>query len=233
MDRMSNWITSGERPLPRFVAPMAKSSSGSSRKEDDEEEDDEDEEEDDDEEEDEDADKTDDELRDELRKTRASLAKANGQSAKRRKALRARELELEEARKPKKKSGDDTDEDGPDLDTIRHEAKSEGEKAGTLRAKKAEAKSALLLGGVNPERVTKAVGLLELDDMDLDDDGLDGVDDAIEDLRKEWPELFAKKRVKRQSVAGDRESDGERRPSGRNAKSASDLAAAKLLGKSV
>lgn len=235
-DNMHDWITTGERALPRFVLSFAKSASGSSSNDDDDE--DEDDDEDDDGDDDPDADKSDEELRAELKATRASLAKANGQSAKRRKALRAREAELEEARKPKPKSkskSNDDDDDGPDLDTIRHEAKAEGEKAGTTRAKKAEAKAALLGAGVNPGRVVKAVGLLDLDELDLDDEGLDGVDDAIEDLRKEWPELFVKKRVKRESVAGEGDRDGsagERRGSSRNTKTASERAAAQLLGRS-
>lgn len=233
-DKMHEWITTGERPLPRFVIPFAKSVSGSSKSNDDEDDDDEDDDDEDDDEDDPDADKTDDELRDELKKTRAALSKANGQSAKRRKALRERERELEEARKPKpkKKSSDDDDDDGPDLDTIRHEARAEGSKEGITRAKKAEAKAALLGAGVNPARVVKAVGLLDLDELDLDDDGLDGVDDAIEDLRKEWPELFAKKRVKRDSTAGNRDSDGDGESRRGKAKTASELAAAKLLGRS-
>jgi len=231
--RMMEWLVTGERQLPSFVTSFAKSASGSSSSNDDEDDDDDDEDEDDDDEDDDpDADKTDDELRAELKATRAKLSKVNGQSAKRRKALRAREAELEEARKPKPKSKPkDDDDDGPDLDTIRHEAKAEGEKAGTLRAKKAEAKAALLAAGVNPARVSKAVGLLDLDELDLDDDGLDGIDDAIEDLRGEWAELFAKKRQKRQSVAGERDADGERPSRRGKAKSASELAAAKLLGR--
>jgi hypothetical protein len=232
-DKMHEWITTGERLLPHFVMPFAKSASGSSKSEEGDDDDDDDNDDDDDDDDDPDADKSDDELRDELKRTRAALSKANGQSAKRRKALRERERELEEARKPKpKKSGKaDDDDDGPDLDTIRHEARAEGSKEGIARAKKAEAKAALLGAGVNPARVVKAVGLLDLDDLDLDDDGLDGVDDAIEDLRKEWPELFAKKRVKRDSVAGERDRDGERESRRGKAKTASELAAAKLLGR--
>lgn len=228
MDRMSDWITTGERPLPFFVTPFAKSASGSSKDDDSDEDDDEDDEDDD---EDEDADKSDDELRDELKKTREALKKANGASAKRRRALREKERELEEARKPKPKKKSDDDDDSPDLDTIRHEAKSEGEKAGILRAKKAEAKVALLGAGVSSERVSRAIGLLDLDDLDLDDDGLDGIDDAVADLRREWPELFAKKRTRRESVAGEGDRDGSRER--KKPKSASEQAADKLLRRSA
>ena len=230
MDRMSDWITTGERPLPFFVTPFAKSDSGSSLKDDDE--DDEDDEDDDDDDDDEDDDKSDDELRAELKRTREALKKTNLQSKKRCQTLREKERELEEARKPKqKKKSDDDDDDSPDLDTIRHEAKSEGEKAGTLRAKKAEAKAALLGAGVPSERVVKAVGLLDLDDLDLDDDGLDGIDDAVADLRREWPELFARKRTRRESVAGEGDRDGNRER--KKPKSASEQAADKLLRRSA
>jgi hypothetical protein len=228
-DRISRWITTGERtPLPLFVSSFAKSAASGGN--DDDEDDDEDDENDDEDDDDPDADKSDDELRAELKATRASLAKANGQSAKRRKALRERERELEEARKPKPKKKDDEDDDGPDLDTVRHEAKSEGEKAGIARAKRAEAKAALLSAGVNPDRVAKATNLIDLDDLDLDDDGLDGIDDAIEDLRKSWPELFARPRKRRDSVIGERDADGaSRKP---KPKTASEQAAAQLLGRS-
>lgn len=230
--KMHEWITTGEPPaLLPFLSSFAKSASGSSSNDDDDDDDD-DGDDDDDDDDDPDADKSEDDLRAELKSIRGALAKANGQSAKRRKLLRQREAELEEARKPKSKKSKDDDDDGPDLDTIRHEAKSEGEKAGIARAKKAEAKSALLAAGVNPERVTKAVGLLDLDELDLDDDGLDGVDDAIEDLRKSWPELFAKKRKRREGVGGDRGPDPDKGSGRGKEKSASEKAADKLLGRS-
>lgn len=230
MYNLTDWITTGERELPFFVAPFAKSASGSSSNDNDDDDDEDDDEEDD--EDDEDADKSDEELREELKKTRAALSRANGASAKRRRALREKERELEEARKPKpKKKASDDDEDAPDLDTIRHEAKTEGEKVGILRAKKAEAKSALLAAGVSPERVGRLVGMLDLDELDLDDDGLDGIDDAIDDLRKDVPEFFAKKRTRRESVAGERDRDGTEKR--RKPKSASEQAADKLLRRSA
>lgn len=194
----------GEQTLPFYLTSFAAAANGGG--EDDDDRDDEDLDNDEDDEQDEDADKSDDELRQELKEARAQLKRDRDRSARRRKR-EARER-AEEASKPKPK--DKSEDDGPDLDTVRHEARTEGEKAGLTRAKRAEAKSSLLAAGVSPERVAKAVGLIDLDELDLDDDGLDGVEDAIEDLRKEWPELFAKKRNRRDSVAGDRGADGER-----------------------
>lgn len=231
MDRFTDWIVSGERPLPRFVAPFAKAASGGGGNDDENDDDSGDDEEDDEEDDDDDlADLSDEDLRAELKKTRASLKGTNASDAKKRAKIRRLNAELEEAKKPKpvKPKADDAG-DEIDVESIRHEARSEGEKAGLVRAKKAEAKSSLLAAGVNSARVARAVGLLDLDELDLDDDGLDGIDDAIEDLKKDWPELFAKKRQRRQSVAGDR--DDEREPKRRSTKTASEKAAAQLLGR--
>lgn len=236
--RMNDWILSGERELPPRVIAFAKSASGSSKDDDEDDGDDEDEEDDEDDEDDDLADMSEDELRAALKDTKTQLAKASGSSKSKRDRIKKLNRELEEARTPKpepKGRSKDDDDDAPDLDVIRHEAKSEGAKEGIAKAKRFAARADLLAAGVNPARVTKAVGLLDLDDMDLDDDGLDGSEEAIEDLRKEWPELFSKPRRKRQSVAGERDSDGgkgERRGSSRNTKTASEKAADQLLGRS-
>lgn len=230
MDRMHDWITIGERPLPFFVTPFAASASGGGN---DDEDDDDTDDDDGDEDDDPDAGKTEDEIRAELKLVRERLGKANGQSAKRRQALREKERELEEARKPKPKpKGKDDEDGGPDLDALRDEARREGETAGTLRAKKAEAKAELLAAGVNKERVARAVGLLNLNELDLDDDGLDGIDDEIEKLKKDWPELFAKPTRRRDGVGGDRGGDGDGGGRGKRAEmTTSEIQAARALGK--
>ena len=84
---------------------------------------------------------------------------------------------------------------------------------------------------MSPERVGRLVGMLDLDELDLDDDGLDGIDDAIDDLRRDVPEFFAKKRTRRESVAGERDRDGAEKR--RKPKSASEQAADKLLRRSA
>lgn len=244
MDRMSQWLTTGEAPMPHGVIGFAKSASGGGGKskrrdsddddEDDEEEDDDEDDEDEDDDEDDDlADLSDDELRAELKKARASLSKAGGSVKSKRAKIRKLNRELEDARKPKpaakKKGGEDDDE--PDLDTIRSEARADGEKAGLTRAKKAEARAALLQAGVNPERVAKAVGLIDLDELDLDDDGLDGIDEAIDDLKADWPEMFATKRKRRGSVAGEGDRDGDAAKARKSKMTPSERQAALATGK--
>lgn len=210
---MTDWLDD-EAPLrlPLYASTFAKKSTGSSDA-DDEDDDDEDDEDDDEDDEDEDPDegKTDEELRAELKSTREKLTRASNTAGKRRKQLRE-ERERKAAPAPKGKKTDD-DDDKPDLDTIREEAKREGEKAGIDRAKKSEARAALISAGVSAHRVARVVGMLDLDDLDLDDDGLDGIEDAIDELKKDVPEFFAKTRKRRESVApgGDRDGDGSRK----------------------
>jgi hypothetical protein len=236
--RMTDFLTIPDAalPLPIYASSFAKKAGGSSKAADDDDSDDDDDDSDDDDsdddddedDDDEDADKSDEELRAELKSIRESLKKANGQSAARRKKLREREAELAEARKPKPKSKKDGESDDVDLDTVRAEAKAEGEKAGNLRAKRAEAKSSLLAAGVAPERVQRALGMLDLDELDLDDDGLDGIDEAISELKKDVPEFFGSRRRRRQSVAGEGDRDGDR-PRKKNL-TASERQAALLTG---
>lgn len=201
---------------------------------DDDDDDDPDDDDPDDDDADDDGEKSEEELRAELAQIRRSLKTANGQSAKRRKKAKALEAELEAERQKKaksKKAGAD-DDDAPDLDEIREAARRDGEKAGIERAKRSEARAALASAGVPRDRVARAVGLLDLDDLDLDDDGLDGIDDQIEKLREDMPELFPRKTRERErrpgarDRIGGRDDDGKRKP-----KSASEKAAAQLLGR--
>lgn len=193
-----------------------------------EEEDDDDVDDDDD---DPDEDKTEDELKAELKQIRASLKTANGSSAKRRKTIAELKRQIAEAgAKPKPKVKADDDEP-VDLDAVRDAAKAEA-KAEADKVRKADkAELALARAGVTPAKLAKAARLLDLDDIDLNDDGtLDGADEQIVELKKDWPELFATKRKPRQSVAGenDRGGEGAGKP---KAKSASERQAAALLGR--
>lgn len=203
--------------LPYWARPglsmFAKKATGSSKADadDDDDEDDDTDDDDDDEDDDELANLSEDELRAELKKTQASLSKASGSSAAKRKKIAQLNRELDDARKPKKAKTDD-DDDTPDLDTVRDEARREERKAADERTKKSVARAELKLAGVPAERVTRAVGLLTLDDLDVTDEGeVDGLDDALDELRKEWPELFPKTRKRRESVAGDTD-DGKAKP---------------------
>ena len=157
MDKMHDWITTGERPLPFYVSPFAKSASGGKSRddedddeEDDEDSDDEDDEEEDDEDDDEFADLSEAEIRAELKKATERLTKAGGSVKSKRASIRKLKRELEDARKPKpagKSKGGDDDE-APDLDAIRDAAKAEAKAEADTRIKRSEAKAALVAAGV-------------------------------------------------------------------------------------
>ena len=223
-DKMHDWITTGERPLPFFVSPFAKSASGSSRRDedddddsDDDDSDDEDDEDDDDDDEDDDefADLSEAEIRAELKKATERLTKAGGSVKSKRASIRKLKRELEEAKKPRpagKKKADD-DDDAPDLDAIREAAKAEARAEADNRIKRSEAKAALVAAGVSRDQAADLVGFVKLDDLDLDDDGeVEGLDDEIERIQKKYPAFFAKPtRRRRESVAGGADRDGDGR----------------------
>jgi hypothetical protein len=218
------------------IALFAKKTEGGGKDDEDLDEDDDDDldEDDDEDEDDEDAEKTPEELRDELKTIREALKSASGQSKKRRqqlqKARKDHEAELERVRSggKKAKSKDDEDDETVDAEAIREATRREERAAADVRTKKAEARGALRGAGIPSDRVAKAVGLLDLDDLDVDEDGnVDGLDDAIDELKKEWPELFpgkgAKQRRRGSGPAGD---DDERKT---KRKLTADQAQARLL----
>ena len=213
---MTDWLAVDDEPLhalPLYASAFAKSSSGGSDDDLDDDDGDEDDDLDDDEDDDDpDAEKSVEDLREELKATREAIKKANDQSKRRR--LREREAKAQAeadrlARAAKKpKSGGGPEE--VDVESVREEARREGEKAGNDRAKRSEVRAALATAGVPEGRLAAAVGLIKLDDLELDDDGLDGIDEAIAQLKVSLPELFPKARRRGTSIAGDGDRDGDK-----------------------
>lgn len=196
--------------LPYWARPgfssMAQGGDDGGGDDDGDEQDDDDEDEEDDRGDDPDAGKSDEELRAELKSVRDSLTKANGQSKARRLKLKQRETELAEARKPKPKADDGDDK--PDAEALRATIEAEVNAKANIRTIKAEAKGALRGIGVPSDQVASIVNMLSLDDVDVDDDGnVDGIDDAIEDLKTKFPQLFPRSR-KKASIAGAADRDG-------------------------
>lgn len=189
---------------------------------DDEGDDEDDEDDDDGEDDDPDADKTPEELKAELVAARSALKKANGESERGRKNLKGRvtalEAELEEARK----GGGDAakgkvDEQALDKAVVKakREGFTEGVSAGTKRVMSAEAKSALVAKGAPAAKVSKLIGLIDFSELELDDEGVLGLDDAVDELVADWPELFNTKRMPRiggKGGRGDNSREDSKRP---------------------
>lgn len=107
--------------------------------------------------------------------TAEALKKANGQAAKNRTALRQLEQQHED---------DET------------KAKREATEAALAALKpvaiKAEARSAFLAAGADAEKAVRLVRLLDLSKVEIDGDTVTGLDDQVDELKAEFPELFAK-----------------------------------------
>lgn len=220
-----------ERFLPDFLfAPKdddlgGRGAGGRSREDDDPDENEDDEEDDDEEDDDPDADKTEEELRAELRTLRASNDKNRKNSA--RNYRRRKELEAQ-LNAPKGGGDKDKGKGGDvDLDAERETARRAGLAEGENRAKRSEVKAALIAKGVDPKNVRLLIGQVKLDDLEFDDDGDLDLDDAIDDLKTEYPSMFGGKSPRRR-VAGDSD-DGK--GGGGKKLSATEMQARALLGR--
>lgn len=128
-------------------------------------------------------------------------------------------------------TGDDKGDDG---DASEKAAKAEREKWHPIVARQAAASALSEAGLALPEDVDdrrralkRALRLLDLSDVEVDDDGdVDGLDDAIADLKDDMPELFTRKRSNGKINGADRRDRSEGKP-----RTASEIQARGLLGK--
>jgi len=201
--------------FPDLMTFAKKDNGGGKDDEDDEDDEDEDDDEDDPDEDDPDEGKTVEQLRAELRTTRDRLSKASGSSATKRAKIKELRGQLE-AKGVKTETGAEGKTD-IDLEAEREAAKAEGRKEGERLVKSSKAEAALALAGAT--KVDRLVKLLDLDELELENGKVDGLDEAIDELKSDYPELFSTKR-RRKSIAGERDAEDANK-SGK-AKTASD-----------
>ncbi len=145
--------------------------------------------------------------KDDFVKMQAALQKANREATKNRLALKELREKAEEG----------------NSETEVEKARKAAEASWKPRVVKSAAKAALLSAGAGkPERLLK---LVDVDKCDVDEDGdVVGLEDQIDELREEYPELFEAKSTKRTRVeTGNRDAVPRK-------KSATELQAASLLG---
>jgi hypothetical protein len=106
---------------------------------------------------------------------------------------------------------DDRDDDREDDDDRGSRRRSSRADELEERAIRAEAKTYLAAAGIPADRLGRAVRLIDLKSLELDGEDLLGIDEEIEDLKDEWPELFKRSRSSRDDDDDDRDS---RRDSG-------------------
>lgn len=99
------------------------------------------------------------------------------------------------------------------------------------------ARAELVAAGVKADKVNRLIKLLDLDEIEVDDDGeVSGLTDQVDTLKDEWPELFAaeeeKKGRRERRGSGSRAADGaDKQPEKKKPMTASERQAAALLGK--
>lgn len=213
---------------------------GEDDKEDDE--DVEDEEEDDDDKEDEDKEDDKSKVKEDPKKSaqEQEIERLKQRLAKTRRESAARRKKLEEVNR---NNDADAKKDGDDKESAVREAKQSGyteaetKYKGMLHA--VAGRVALMEAGVKPAKAKRALKLIDFDDVEIDDEGeLIGIEDAIDDLKEEWPELFVpekdeddepvvtKTRVKSNHVNGaNRKTGGVKKP-----KTATEVALERLTG---
>ena len=126
------------------------------------------------------------------------------QLAKMRRALKRANAEAAKYRTAAKQSNPPKDDDiEARIQAARDEERELADTAWGRHVIKVEARAALAEAGA--KNAKRALGLLDLDDVDFDDDGeVLGIDSAIKALRKEMPELFNAR-----STANDHKAGGD------------------------
>jgi hypothetical protein len=125
--------------------------------------------------------------KDEWTRTQAALAKANGEAKKYRLALKAAKTNASNA-----SSGASG---GTDVETLKRAAAEEVEAKYRPQIMRTQVKAALAASGLvdadKPEVLKAAVRLVDLDDLDLDEDGdVVGLDEAVAALKTSFPAMF-------------------------------------------
>lgn len=117
-------------------------------------------------------------------------------------------------------------------ETARREAAEEAQRKADAKYKPISVRASLLEAGVKPSRVKGALRLINLDEIEIDEDGeVTGLDSQVAALREEWPELFADYEPKPEPRRPVRGVDGADKKAPPKRLTASELQAMKLLGK--
>jgi hypothetical protein len=202
---------------------------------------------DDDEGDEDDEDLSEEELRAELKKARAALSRAGKQTARQRAARKALQKRIGSLEGNLDDAGDDDGEDDDDdAKGRRGESDAKTVQKSITKAVKARerqlqeehrrdlintrAETALARAGVSDRNVRLLLKELDMDEVDFDPKSrsIDGLDDEIDRLRDEFPDLFRSAKSARRRINGGDERD---RSGKRKAMTATERQAAALRGR--
>jgi hypothetical protein len=152
-------------------------------------------------------------------------------------ALKKARAEARAARRGKTTDNGQTGGDGndkPDPEKVKADAQAEADGKWKPRVVRAAARSAFIEAGLSlPKKnadaaMARVLKLLDMDDLDVTDDGeVEGLDEQVEEIKADWPDLFG---AAGRSRAG-RVDGADRGTSNGKPKTPSEIQAAALLGR--
>lgn len=184
------------------------------------------------------------ELRAELKKVRAMLARTGKQTARQRTARRAAEKrlrELEGASDDDEDESDDEGDDKPKAPTAKsiqktvsravRERERQLEEAHRRDLINTRAETALTRAGVSDRNVRLLLKEIDAEEIDFDPKtrSIDGLVEEIDRLRDEFPDLFRRRRDSRRRINGGDERDGRSKP--KRPMTTTEIQAAQLRGR--
>lgn len=198
----------------------------------------------DDDDDDDDDDLSEEELRAELKRLRAAVSKAGKQTARQRSQRKALEAQLRERQDDAGDDEDDEDDEGDGKAKAPTAKSLQKTVSRAVRAKEREleeahrrdrisdkAEAALTRAGVSDRNVRLLLKELDMDEVDYDAKtrSFDGLDDEIDRLKDEFPDLFRKPKGERRRINGG--DDRDRGSRSRKPMTATEKQVAQLRGR--
>lgn len=119
----------------------------------------------------------------------------------------------------------------PDVERVTREATSAVEARYKPMVVKAQARAAFAEAGLKGDSVARVVRLLDLDDLDIDDEGsVTGLNEQIEEIKQDFPELFAATANSTGTTRRTSRVDGANKPAGSTKPQSSAERIASMLG---
>lgn len=134
-------------------------------------------------------------------------------------ALRKARRDARQAKRAPKADGKPAEGDGPSEDEIATRVRGEVEQQWKPRVVNASARAAFVEAGLvlpkgkESSALARVLKLVDVAELEVGDDGtIDGLDEQIEDIKGDFPELFAPRGVRPGRVDGADRGNGSRKP---------------------
>jgi alkylhydroperoxidase/carboxymuconolactone decarboxylase family protein YurZ len=134
--------------------------------------------------------------REEFEELLAKKQRADSEAASRKRWLRDNGIDPKTGKKTAVVSDEDSEDGEPAHAVERAKAKAEQAARNNAKALISEVPSALFAADLNPQHLNRALKLLDLDSLHVDEDGVDGLREQIAELKEDFPEFFKRTRMR-------------------------------------